>query len=188
MPVAPPWPAAVLLDRDGVINEDSPHYTRNAEEWLPVPGSIEAIAALSAAGVRIGVCTNQTGIRRGYFGHQELAEMHRKMFGLCARHGGRISLLRYCTHMADDGCRCRKPAPGMLLDVCSTLGVAPSDCWFVGDSAKDLQAARSLGCQSVLVRTGKGRATELNSAELADAIYDNLADAVRALDIEVHHM
>src|SRR5690606_28430898 len=104
----------VILDRDGVINEDSDAYIRSVDEWQPIPGSIAAIARLSRAGYRIAVATNQSGLARGYFDEFTLANMHALMLHLVEEAGGHIDALCYCPHGPDAGCRCRKPAPGLL--------------------------------------------------------------------------
>lgn len=174
-------PRAVLLDRDGVINEDSPEYVKSAEEWLAIPGSLEAIAHLTALGIPVAVCTNQAGIGRGKFDQRALSGIHARMLQQVAAAGGSVRIVRFCPHHPRDACRCRKPSPGMINDVCRTIGVEASSCWFVGDSSKDLQAAKAAGCHAVLVRTGNGRNTELTHAELVDAVYDNLMDAVLTL-------
>ena len=173
---------AVLLDRDGVINEDSPEYIKSAAEWVPIEGSLAAIARLSTAGIPVGVCTNQAGIARGKFTHADLAEMHQKMFQALAAESGACSIVRYSAHHPDAGSRCRKPKPGMLIDVARCLGVPLSACWFVGDSYKDLLAAQAAGCQPVLVQTGNGERT-LADGGLPEGtlIFNNLAHAVEEL-------
>ena len=105
----------VILDRDGVINFDSDNYIKTVNEWQPIPGSIEAIAALSKAGFDICVATNQSGLARGYFTPETLAAMHDKMNSLVTEAGGHINLIEHCPHGPDDGCNCRKPLPGMIL-------------------------------------------------------------------------
>ena len=182
MDTASPLPAAVLLDRDGVINEDSPAYIKTPDEWLPIDGSIEAIATLHRAGIPVAICTNQAGIARGLFNHQSLNAIHTKLLDLVTRAGGHITLIRYCAHGPTDGCRCRKPATGMLEDACRALGVEPERCWFVGDSEKDLQAAHNVGCVPILVRTGNGRDAEQKAIE-GITTFDNLSKAVNSLNV-----
>ncbi len=175
-------PRAVLLDRDGVINEDSPEYIKSASEWRPVPGSLDAIARLTAMGVPVAVCTNQAGIARGKFDHAALSGIHARMLQHVTAAGGSVRIIRYCAHHPQDNCRCRKPATGMIEDVCRAINTSPGDCWFVGDSSKDLRAARTAGCRAILVRTGNGLDTEREHGNLADAVYDNLMHAVLTLD------
>ncbi len=179
----------LVLDRDGVINEDSDDYIRGLADWHPLPGSIEAIARLSQAGYRIVIATNQSGLSRGYFGLDELEEIHQTLCQLVEERGGRIDGIFYCPHLPDEGCDCRKPATGLLQAIEHELGDTLIDSYFIGDSLKDLQAARSHGCRPILVRTGKGASTEqqLNSAGVdidrpeGIPVYDNLELAVDAI-------
>jgi D-glycero-D-manno-heptose 1,7-bisphosphate phosphatase len=179
----------LLLDRDGVINEDSDDYIRSVAEWRPIPGSIEAMAELSQAGYRIAVATNQSGLSRGYFGLDELEEIHQHMCSLVEELGGQIDGVFYCPHMPDEGCSCRKPATGMLKAIEEELGETLTGAPFIGDSLKDLQAAQAYGCKPMLVATGKGSATcqQLQVAEVSlnnpqdIPVYDNLAAAATVL-------
>lgn len=149
----------ILLDRDGVINEDSDNYIRSADEWQPIPGSIDAIARLSRAGFSVAVCTNQSGLGRGYFQLADLNAMHEKMRALVEQAGGAIAGIYYCPHLPDEHCLCRKPLPGLIDQAAADLNLEASGAVFVGDSLKDLQAAIARDCQPVLVKTGKGQAT-----------------------------
>jgi D-glycero-D-manno-heptose 1,7-bisphosphate phosphatase len=149
----------LLLDRDGVINHDSDDYIRSIEDWHPIEGSIDAIAALSKAGYRIAIATNQSGLGRGYFTLDALEEIHAQLCQLVEQQGGSIAGIFYCPHLPDAGCRCRKPATGLLETIESELGESVADAWFVGDSLKDLQAARAMNCRPALVLTGKGKKT-----------------------------
>lgn len=179
----------IVLDRDGVINEDRDEYVRSLADWRPIPGSIEAIAALSQAGYTIAVATNQSGLSRGYFGLDELEMIHATLCRQVEELGGFIAGIFYCPHLPDAGCQCRKPATGLLVAMETELGLSPRGAAFIGDSLKDLQAARAYGCRPLLVKTGKGAETHraLLSAEvpLADAasipVYDDLAAAAREL-------
>ncbi|MBA2709277.1 MAG: D-glycero-beta-D-manno-heptose 1,7-bisphosphate 7-phosphatase [Tatlockia sp.] len=141
----------IFLDRDGVINQDSLHYIKTVDEFVPITGSIEAIARLTQAGYLIGVATNQSGISRGYYSEQELAAIHNKMQELVNAAGGEIGLIEYCKHMPDSGCFCRKPQPGMLLSLGKRLGYPLTDVPFVGDRVSDIQAAEAAGAKPVLV-------------------------------------
>jgi D-glycero-D-manno-heptose 1,7-bisphosphate phosphatase len=149
----------VVLDRDGVINEDSDHYIKHPDEWVPIPGSIEAISRLCQGGFRVAVATNQSGIGRGLFSFGELNAMHRRMRELVASHGGQIELIALCPHRPENACECRKPKPGMLMEITSRMGVDPGGVPFVGDSIGDVKAARAAGMLPWLVETGKGRRT-----------------------------
>lgn len=170
----------VILDRDGVINVDSDAYIKSVDEWRPLPGSIEAIAALGAAGYRIAVATNQSGLARGYFDEYALAQMHNHMNALVEAAGGAIDVIAYCPHGPAEGCGCRKPEPGLLDEIASALDQSVAGAWFVGDTRKDMQTARARGCLPILVRTGKGAETEQALAGSSDAapVFDDLAAAV----------
>jgi D-glycero-D-manno-heptose 1,7-bisphosphate phosphatase len=170
----------VVLDRDGVINEDSDAYIKSPEEWQPVPGSIEAIARLCQAGFQIAVATNQSGLARGYFDEVTLANIHNLMLDLVEQAGGSIATICYCPHHPNDACDCRKPLPGLLNAIEAELDLSVAGAWYVGDTLKDVQAARAKHCQPILVRSGKGRATEAalsDSERAALPIVDDLAAA-----------
>lgn len=155
----------IILDRDGVINHDSDDYIKSVEEWSPIPGSVDAIAALSRAGYTIAVATNQSGIARQYFDEFELAAMHQKMCFLVEEAGGHIDGVFFCPHLPEDACDCRKPAIGLLKQIECEFGTSVENAPFVGDSAKDLLAAKLAGCHPVLVKTGKGERTLAQSSE-----------------------
>ena len=173
----------VILDRDGVINHDSEAFIKNEDEWRPIPGSLDAIAALTAAGFTLAVASNQSGIARGLFGQDALDAMHAKMLGLVHETGGHISRIVICPHGPDDGCDCRKPKPGMLLQLARHFDTSLDGVPVIGDALRDLQAAAAVGARPILVRTGKGRKTEAElPTQFADApVYDDLAAAARAL-------
>ena len=149
----------VILDRDGVINYDSAQFIKSPEEWIPIPGSLEAIAMLNQAGFRVALATNQSGIERGLFDMATLNAIHDKMHRALAQFGGRIDALFYCPHTADSHCNCRKPKPGMLEEISRRFSTDLEGVPSVGDSLRDLQAGMSLGAQPILVRTGKGEKT-----------------------------
>jgi len=173
----------VILDRDGVINEDSDDYIKSPAEWIPLPGSIAAIARLSQAGYTIAVATNQSGLSRGFFGLDELEAINEKMVSLVAAEGGIIDGVFYCPHGPDDQCRCRKPAPGLLDAIATELGCDLAGAPLIGDSLRDLQAGIARGCRPLLVRTGKGRHTERQLREQPEValrsapVFDDLATA-----------
>jgi D-glycero-D-manno-heptose 1,7-bisphosphate phosphatase len=172
----------ILLDRDGVINFDSPDYIKDADEWIPIPGSIEAISELKRAGYLVAVCSNQAGVGRGIFSEAALERIHARMRAALAGHAVALDGLRYCPHHPDAGCACRKPQPGMLSDMMKTLGIAAADTIFVGDAVKDLEAARAAGCRAALVRTGCGAAAEPQARAMGvDCIADDLAAFTRTL-------
>ena len=149
----------VILDRDGVINEDSDDYIKSLDEWKPIPGSIEAIAKLSRHGFTVAVATNQSGIARGLFDLDDLEAMHARLDQLVEAAGGKIAGIFYCAHHPDDDCDCRKPKPGLINAIENEIGESALGAWFIGDSLKDLEAGENKGCVPVLVRTGKGERT-----------------------------
>ena len=147
----------IILDRDGVINQDRDDFVKSADEWIPIAGSMDAIAFLTEAGYTVAVATNQSGIGRKYFTMQELTEMHNKMHRLAQQAGGVIDGIWFCPHTAADGCDCRKPLPGMVSDILSRFNAEAADTWLVGDSLRDLQAIAAVGGKPALVLTGKGK-------------------------------
>ena len=154
----------VILDRDGVINIDSDQYIKSADEWIPLPGSLEAIAELNQAGYQVTVATNQSGLARGLFTINDLHAMHQKMMDLLAPMGGRVDSIFFCPHVDEDQCNCRKPLPGLMRDIASRYRKADSampltGVPIVGDSLRDLEAATVLGASPHLVLTGKGQKT-----------------------------
>lgn len=173
----------VILDRDGVINRDSDAFIRNARQWQPLPGSIEAIAALAAAGFTIAVASNQSGIARGLFDQAALDAMHHKMLELISAAGGRINKIVICPHGPDDGCNCRKPRPGLLEQLAAYFETSLAGVPVVGDALRDLEAAAAVGANPILVRSGKGARTESALPErFANVpVYDDLAAAAQAL-------
>lgn len=172
----------VILDRDGVINQDSPQFIKTPEEWIPIPGSLEAIAMLNQSGFRIAVATNQSGISRGLLDMCTLNSIHDKMYRALGQFGGRIDALFYCPHMAEANCDCRKPKPGMLLEIAHRFGMDLSGVPSVGDSLRDLQASAAVGAQPILVLTGKGRKT-LAAGGLPENTWvcDDLAEAAQRI-------
>lgn len=172
----------VILDRDGVINEDRDDFVKTTAEWVPIADSLEAIANLTQAGWRVVVATNQSGIGRGLFDMAALNAMHEKMHRLVNQAGGRIDAVVFCPHTKDDRCKCRKPEPGMVLEVADRFNVRPEDLPMIGDSLRDLQAIAAAGGQPILVRTGKGMKT-LAAGDLPEntLVFDNLYDAAEFL-------
>jgi D-glycero-D-manno-heptose 1,7-bisphosphate phosphatase len=149
----------VILDRDGVINQDSANFIKNPNEWIPIPGSLEAIALLNQSGFRVAVATNQSGVSRGLFDMVTLNSIHDKMHREVAQIGGRIDAIFYCPHSAEEHCHCRKPNTGMIKEIGKRFSVELDQVPAVGDALRDLQAYANAGCQPILVRTGKGEAT-----------------------------
>ena len=149
----------VILDRDGTINHDSERHIRSPEEFRPIKGSLEGIARLTQADYRIAVATNQSGIARGLFDTQTLFAIHDLLQRSAGHVGGRIDAFFFCPHKEEDKCGCRKPQPGMLLEVARRFNVPPEETYMVGDARRDLEAAVAAGVKPVLVLTGKGRKT-----------------------------
>jgi D-glycero-D-manno-heptose 1,7-bisphosphate phosphatase len=149
----------IILDRDGVINYDSDQFIKSPDEWRPIPGSLEAIARLNHAGFRVVVATNQSGLGRGLFDMATLISIHDKMHKALAQVGGRIDAVFYCPHTADSACECRKPKPGMFIEIGHRFGAELTGVPCVGDSVRDLQAAAAVEAQPILVLSGKGEKT-----------------------------
>lgn len=172
----------IILDRDGVINEDSDAYIKSPEEWVPIPGSLEAIARLNRADYRVVVATNQSGVARGLYTLDTLNRVHEKMYRALAELGGHIDAIFFCPHSPDDECDCRKPKSGLFIDIAQRLGVALNNVPAVGDSLRDLQAALSVSAYPILVLTGKGLMTQ-HTLGNQDAIpvFKDLAAAVSFL-------
>lgn len=172
----------VILDRDGVINEDSDDYIKSPDEWVPLPGSMEAIARLKRAGWRVAIATNQSGLARGLFDEVALQAMHAKLAALLAEHGAAVDYITWCPHGPEASCRCRKPLPGMYEEIAEHFGCSLTGVPVIGDSLRDLQAACAVGARPILVRTGKGERTLAKGGLPADtAVFEDLAQAVEAL-------
>ena len=181
----------VILDRDGVINQDSADFIKNPNEWIPIAGSLEAIALLNQSGFRVVLATNQSGVSRGLFDMATLNSIHDKMHRELAQVGGRIDALFYCPHAADDHCECRKPKTGMIEEIGKRFSVELNEVAAVGDSLRDLQAFADAGCQPILVRTGKGEETLAASQTEADKVMpantwicNDLSEAVQRIITE----
>ncbi|MGK0248255.1 MAG: D-glycero-D-manno-heptose 1,7-bisphosphate phosphatase [Oleispira sp.] len=178
----------IILDRDGVINQDSDDYVKSLAEWIPLEGSCEAIADLSKAGYTIAVATNQSGLARGFFTLDDLETMHGRMNALVEEAGGEIATIKYCPHGPDDACDCRKPLPGLIDQIEAELGISADGAYFIGDSLRDLQAGLSKGCKPVLVMTGKGEktllkmlTTEVDTQIKQAPVYTDLAHFARKI-------
>lgn len=174
----------LILDRDGVINEDSDDYVKSADEWQPLAGSIEAIAKLNRAGFTVVVATNQSGLGRGLFQQSDLDAMHAKLSALLATAGGKLAGIFYCPHTPDECCNCRKPQAGLIDQIEQALGYSAERAFMVGDSLRDLEAGLLKDCQPLLVKTGKGQRTlqkivsEANNDFHQMPIFADLAAAV----------
>jgi D-glycero-D-manno-heptose 1,7-bisphosphate phosphatase len=171
----------VLLDRDGVINEDSDAYIKSPAEWIPIPGSLEAIAALNGGGFRVAVLTNQSGVGRGLLDLPALYAIHGKMLSMVEAAGGRIEHIFFCPHGPEDGCRCRKPNVGLFEQFAEQFGADLRDVPAIGDSLRDIQAAQAVGASPILVETGKGARTLQRNPHLDLQTFANLHEATQFL-------
>lgn len=174
----------IVLDRDGVINEDSVDYIKSPSEWTPLPGSIEAIAELTRAGFTIVVVSNQSGIGRGLFTLGDLEAIHGKMEHTVAEAGGRLAGIYFCPHRPDELCDCRKPRTGLLERVIDDFGVSLAGVPLIGDKAADLELARRVEARPILVLTGYGQEAASEATEAGVEIHADLAAAARALIAE----
>jgi D-glycero-D-manno-heptose 1,7-bisphosphate phosphatase len=172
----------IILDRDGVINFDSEAFIKSPEEWLPIPGSLEAIARLHQAGWRVAVASNQSGVGRGLMDEEALEAIHRRMEQAVEAAGGHLDGIFYCPHHPDEGCRCRKPLPGLLLAIATHFDVSLENVSVIGDSARDIEAALAAGANPVLVLTGNGEQTRAElPVDSTVSFYADLSAAVDAL-------
>ncbi len=169
----------ILLDRDGVINEDSVGYIKSTEEWEPIPGSLEAISLFNQKGYKVIVITNQSGIGRGLYDEEVMIQIHQKMEKMVEEKGGMIEKIYYCPHDPDLNCSCRKPQPGMFNAFSKEYNRPLSDLYYVGDKLADIQAAEAVGAKPILVKTGKGLETLENNPEISSPIFENLYDAAK---------
>ena len=171
----------VILDRDGVINHDSPDYIRSPEQWHPIDGSLEAIADLNRAGFAVAVVSNQSAVGRGLLSAEALQMIHVKMTDALAAVGATIAGIYHCPHTPAEGCRCRKPAVGMVKRLERELGLDPAGAPLIGDKHTDLALALRVGARPILVRTGYGARTLAMLEDPTVEVYDDLASAAAAL-------
>jgi D-glycero-D-manno-heptose 1,7-bisphosphate phosphatase len=154
----------VILGRDGILNEFREGHVTVPEEWVPVPGALEAVSRINHAGWHVVVATNQAGIGRGMIDMSAVNAVHAHMNQMLLAHGARLDAVFFCPHTPEDGCDCRKPKPGLMLDIARRYGVDLADVPMVGDTARDLQAAHAAGCEAHLVQSGRAR--DLDDAQL----------------------
>ena len=169
-------PRLILLDRDGVINQDSKDYIKNAEEWAPIKGSLEAIGYWQRRGIEFAVCTNQSGLGRGLFSKDDLFNMHAKCNSILKSLGGKPLRFFFCPHTPENNCSCRKPKALLLKLAIEALGSKPSNTVFVGDSPSDLKAAQAASVQFILVHTGNGESTYKELLELKEQLPPHYQD------------
>ena len=167
----------VILDRDGVINADSDAFIKSPDEWLPITGSLEAIALLNQHGFKIVVITNQSGIARGLFDLDTLSAIHAKMQQMLADVGGKIDAIYFCPHGPQNHCDCRKPKAGLFQQFAADKQIDLNNLYSVGDSYRDLEASLAVGAKPLLVKTGKGLTTLENHPQLNIPIFEHLYDA-----------
>lgn len=174
-----PKPKLVILDRDGVINRDSPHYIKSPEEFQIISGSLKAIVKLNHAGIKVAIATNQSGIARSYYNHAMLAKIHQKMHDMLKHAGGYLDAIAYCPHHPDDQCDCRKPKAGMLLSISQQLTIPLDQAIMIGDSESDIQAGLKAGAQSILIHPNM---TNKNPSQpIGVPVFPNLLTAVNAI-------
>jgi len=179
-----PLPKAILLDRDGVINFDSPDYILTPEQWKPIPGSLEAIAKLTKANIAVAIVSNQSAVGRGMIDSDTFQNIHAKMLLSIEALGGRIDHVAYCLHAPDDGCPCRKPLPSMVLESLLALNLSdqPQSVYMIGDSLRDMQSAWAAQVSGMLVQSGYGNATDiLAKARLHDPDIQSFPDLAAAI-------
>ena len=170
----------IILDRDGVINQDSASFIKSVDEWISIKGSLTAIKKLNQANKIVALATNQSGIARGLFSMKTLTQIHQHLEQLLTAQQAHLDAIAYCPHGPDDDCACRKPKPGMLKTLLQRFKVDVNDAVLIGDAYRDLQAAHCIGMDAILVKTGKGAQT-LQQHRITDPIYPNLLAAVEAI-------
>ncbi len=149
----------IFLDRDGVINADSPDYIKTPDEWQALPGSLEAIAKLTQAGFTLFIITNQSGVGRGLYSLETLNAIHQKMLAEVQAAGGKIKAIYFCPHHPDEHCSCRKPKPGLLLQAAQEHQLDLAKATLIGDSCRDIEAGLAVNAKTLLVMTGNGLQT-----------------------------
>ena len=165
---------AVFIDRDGVICENRDDYVKSWDEFRFIPGAAEALAALTATGLRLFVITNQSAIGRGIITRETVEDMHSRMLDVLRAAGARVEGVLLCPHSPEDACACRKPSEGLFLDAAKQYGVDLSESWLIGDAETDVIAGKRAGCETVLVLTGRG-AAQARTAEWLDGKPDLVA-------------
>ena len=182
----------VILGRDGILNVYREDHVKSPDEWEPIPGALEAVARLNHAGWHTVVATNQAGIGRGMIDMASINTVHQRMMQRLAEVGGRVDAVFFCPHTPEDNCECRKPKPGLMKQIAQRYGIEPRTVPMVGDTLRDLQAARAAGCEPHLVRTG--RAAALTDAQVVEIVqqvpmtevHDDLSDFVDFLLERAH--
>tara|TARA_Y100000817_G_scaffold303121_1_gene284758 strand:+ start:1214 stop:1750 length:537 start_codon:yes stop_codon:yes gene_type:complete len=168
----------IILDRDGVINHDSSEHIRNADEWVPIEGSLEAIRLLTESNFKIYIATNQSGINRGIINYANFIEINIKMMNLINHSGGEIAAIAYCPYTAEENSPLRKPNNGMYVNLAKRFNFDLHECYSIGDSPRDIEASIKSGCKTLGVKTGNGRDILKNNIHKVK-IFDNLLKAVK---------
>lgn len=170
----------VILDRDGVINHDSPNYILSVEQFQPIPASLEAIAKLNQAGIIVVVATNQSAVGRGMMTESTLQAIHTSLIQQLAVYSGWLDQIYYCPHKPEDHCACRKPQPGLIQQALQDWQISGEKTLLVGDSWRDLHAGLQAQCNTCLVKTGKGSNTFTQYADRLTGSYiaNDLQDLV----------
>jgi len=173
----------VILDRDGVLNAESPAggYVREPDQFHWLPGALEGLALLRRAGVHLSVATNQSAVGRGLLSLEQLEAVHARMQAEARAHGAALDAVLFCPHSPEEHCACRKPAPGLIRAALARSGIGAAESIVVGDDRRDLEAAWRAGVAVALVRSGKGRHTEALISGSNVPVYDDLPQLARAI-------
>ena len=167
----------IILDRDGVVNQDSSAYIKTTDEWVPIERSMEAISLLTKNAYKIILISNQAGVSKGIISYDEILNIHLKLVKTCNKSGGNIFSTYYCYDHPDEDSSFRKPNPGMYLEISERLNIDLSEVFAIGDSVRDIKAALACGCKPIGVKTGNG--SELSHEMPNLDIFDDLFDAAQ---------
>jgi D-glycero-D-manno-heptose 1,7-bisphosphate phosphatase len=173
----------IILDRDGVLNDESESFIAGPADWRWLPGSLEALSLFTRAGLRLSVVTNQASVGRGLLAPEALEAIHAGMTREASEAGGTIHAIFVCPHAPAEECQCRKPAPGLIKAAIASAGIPPSDTLLVGDDGRDIDAAQAAGIDALLVLTGKGRETARSPYFHHIPVYDDLRAVAEALTV-----
>ena len=175
----------VLLDRDGTVIEDK-HYLHDPDEVELLPGAVAGLSRMRDLGFGLILVTNQSGVGRGYFTHDQVRAVNERLAGMLAEHGLEFDGIFYCPHEPEKECDCRKPAPGLVIQAAATLQFDPTESYMIGDKACDVGLGRAVGATTILVRTGKGAVEEpaCLDAGLVDFVARDLVDAASFIEAD----
>lgn len=172
----------VLLDRDGTIIEECEYLCDPARVAL-LPGAARGLRALTRLGLGLVLVSNQSGLGRGYFSEEDLWAVHVRLRQLLTAEGIRLDGSYYCPHVPEEGCGCRKPAPGLIEQAAAELGFDARRCFVIGDKRCDVELGLAVGAQSILVRTGHGRREEMVPGPAPHHVVDDLEQAARIIAV-----